>query len=62
MQAMNKAKEAMYGTLIASLVKTILLIILSLCKIGLYSLIISSVVNILIVTIHHYYYVRKCLR
>lgn len=62
MQAIGKAKEAMYGTLIGSLLKTILLVILSFTKIGLWGLIISSIVNIIYVTIQHYYYVNKYLK
>lgn len=62
MQAMNMAKEAMFGTLIGSIIKTSFLIILSLLKIGLWSLIISTVANILFITLHHYYYVKKKLK
>ena len=62
MQATGKAKEAMYGTLVGSLIKSILLIILSLCKIGIWGLIISSISNIIYTTIQHYYFVRKSLR
>lgn len=62
MQAMGKAKEAMYGTLVGSIIKTILLIILSFLKIGIWSLVISSIVNIIYVTIHHYYHVNKALK
>ena len=61
MQAMGKAKEAMYGTLVGSLIKTVLLIILSFMKIGLWGLVISSISNVIYVTIQHYYYVRKFL-
>lgn len=62
MQAMGYAKEAMIGTLIGSIIKTITLFILSLLKIGIWGLIISSIVNIIFITIHHYYYVFKPLR
>lgn len=62
LQAMGKAKEAMYGTLVGSLIKTILLIILSLMKTGLWGLIISSISNVIYVTIQHYYYVNKYLK
>lgn len=61
LQGMGKAKEAMYGTLIGSLIKTISLIILSFLKIGLWSLLISNILNILYVTIQHYYVVHKYL-
>lgn len=59
MQAMNKAKEAMQGTLYGSIIRTILLLILSLCHIGMWGLIISSIANILFITLHHFYYVFK---
>lgn len=62
MQAMGMAKEAMYGTLVGSLIKTILLIILSFSKIGIWGLVVSSIVNIIYVTIHHYLYVNKALK
>lgn len=57
MQAMNKAKEAMIGTLLGTIIKTCLLLIISLFKIGIWTLIISNLVNIIFITIHHYYYV-----
>lgn len=62
MQAIGRAKEAMYGTLVGGLIKTILLVILSLLKIGLWSLIIASIANIFYITIQHYYYVKKYLK
>ena len=62
MQAMNMAKEAMYGTLIGAIIKTITLLVLSLYHIGIWGLIISSIINILFITIHHYYYVFKTLK
>lgn len=62
MQAMGFAKEAMIGTLIGSTIKIILLFILSFMHIGMWSLIISSIANILFITIHHIYYVFKPLK
>ena len=62
MQAMGKSKEAMYDTLVGSLIKTFILIILSLAKIGLWGLIISSILNIVYVTIMHYLRVNKYLK
>ncbi len=61
MQAMNMAKKAMTGTLISSFIRIFLLFILSFFKIGLWGLVISSLINIIIVTIHHIYYVYKKL-
>ena len=62
MQAMGKAKEAMLGTLIGSILKTITLFFLSLCHIDMWGLIISSIINILFITLHHLYYVFKPLK
>lgn len=62
MQAMGKAKEAMFGTLLGSIIRTITLYILSLCHIGIWGLIISSILNILFITLHHFYYVFKPLK
>ena len=57
MQAMNKAKEAMIGTLTGTILKTILLFTLSLLKIGIWGLIIANLINIIYITSQHYYYV-----
>ena len=62
LNGMGYTKEAMKGTLYGGIVKIISLIIFSLFKIGLWSLPISSILNILIVTIHHIYYVNKYLK
>ena len=55
------SKEAMKGTLYGGIIKILSLIIFSLLKIGLYSLIISSILNIVVVTSHHLYHVKKQL-
>ena len=57
MQAMNKAKEAMLGTLYGSIIRCILLLTLSLLHIGLWGLLIATITNIIFITIHHFYYV-----
>ena len=57
MQAMNMANTAMIGTLIGSIIKLTLLFTLSYLKIGIWGLLISSLSNIIFITIHHYYYV-----
>lgn len=62
LNGMGYSKEAMKGTLYGGIIKIISLVIFSLCKIGLWSLPISSILNILTVTIHHIYYVRKYLK
>ena len=61
MQAMNMAREAMNGTLIGALIKTVLLFFLSYLHIGIWGLLIANIVNIIFVTIHHFYYVYKKL-
>ncbi len=58
---MGLAKEAMKGTLYGGIIKLISLSLLCLLKIGLWSLIISSILNIIVVTVHHIYHVKKNL-
>jgi len=62
LQAINKAKCAMYGTLLGSIIKNVLLFVLAICNYKIWSLIISTIVNILIVTIHHIIYAIKSFR
>ena len=57
MQAMNKAKEAMIGTLYGSIIRCILLLTLSFLHIGLWGLLIATITNIIFITIHNFYYV-----
>ena len=61
MTAVGLSKEAMKGTLYGGIIKILSLILFSLLKIGLWSLIISTILNILVVTTHHIYHVRKRL-
>lgn len=61
LNGMGYANVAMRGTLYGSIIKIISLIVFSLFRIGLWGLIISSILNILTVTIHHIYYVKKYL-
>ena len=62
LNGMGYSKEAMKGTLYGGTVKILSLIIFSLCRIGLWSLVISSILNIIVVTIHHIYHVKKYLK
>lgn len=62
LQAMNKARCAMNGTLTGAIIRTILLFIISFYKVGLWGLIIASISNIMYITIHHIYYVNKYLK
>ena len=59
LNGMGLSKEAMKGTLYGGIIKILSLIIFSLLKIGLWSLIISSILNIFIVTIQHNYHINK---
>lgn len=61
LQAMGKAKEAMRGTLIGTVVRTISLFCFSYLHIGLWGLIIASSLNILCTTFHQYKCVKKVL-
>lgn len=62
LQAMNKAKISMLGTLIGMILRTISLFIFSFCKIGLWSLIIATSINIIFVTFFDLYNVKKILK
>ncbi|MEG0026019.1 MAG: oligosaccharide flippase family protein [Bacilli bacterium] len=59
LQAINKAKEAMNGTLIGMLFRTSLLLICSFLHIGMGGLIIATSINIIIVTMHQAKHVKK---
>lgn len=61
LQAMGKAKDAMYGTIIGIIVRTSLLFILSLSKIGMWGLVISTGINIIFVTLFDLSRVKKHL-
>lgn len=62
LQAMNKSKQVMYDNILGIILKTILLYFLSLCHIGIYSFIIASSVNIITVSISHYFHIKKILK
>ena len=59
MQALNKAKDAFYSTLIGIIIKIMLMIILSYMHIGIYTLIVPTIINILYVTIFNIIKVKK---
>ena len=61
LQAMGKAKEAMNGTLIGTILRILSLFILSNMHIGLWSLVFSSGINMIVVTINQYLHVKKAL-
>lgn len=62
LQAMNKAKISMKGTLIGMIIRTLTLFIFSFLHIGLWSLIIATSFNIIFVTIYDYINVKKILK
>lgn len=62
MQAMGKSFVAMKGTLIGTILKLILLSVLTFLKIGLYGYITSILFNIVFVTIYQYYHINKYLK
>lgn len=61
LEATNHARDAMYDNLVGIIIKTIFLFLLSYLKIGLYSLLISMIINILTVTIRHILNIKKVL-
>lgn len=61
LQAINKSNQVMIDNIIGIIIKTILLFLLSYLQIGLYSLLIASCTNILIVTIKHIIHIKKSL-
>jgi len=58
LQAVDKSKEAMMGTLVGAIIKNILLILLPIYM-GMWGFIIASLVNIFYVTVQHMYYTKK---
>ncbi|MBP3635173.1 MAG: oligosaccharide flippase family protein [Bacilli bacterium] len=62
LQSLNKAKEAMMSTLVGIFIKIGLIIILSFLKIGLYPLIIATIVNMIYVTIFNYIKIKKVFK
>lgn len=62
MQALNKAKDAFNSTLIGIIIKISLMITLSYFHIGIYTLIIPTIINIIYVTIFNLIKVRKIFK
>ena len=58
LQAVDKSGVAMMGTLVGAIIKNILLVVLP-NFIGIWGLIVASLVNIFYVTLQHIYYARK---
>lgn len=59
LQAISKAKTCMLITLVSTIIKTISMAILSLCHIGMYSLVISEIINIIIVVLLLFKSIKK---
>ncbi len=62
LQAMNKSKKVMNANFYGIIIKLIIITILSLFKIGMYSLIIATIFNVIFITVLHYIDIRKCLK
>lgn len=62
LDALGKSKDAMIATLLGVITRSLLLIILSLLKIGLYGLIIAISINVLVVTFYSLKKVKKYLK
>lgn len=61
LQAMNKAKISLKGTLYGMIIRTILLFILSYLHIGIWGLILATGINIIFVTSFDYHHVNKII-
>ena len=61
LEATGNAKKVMYDNIIGIIIKTILLFSLSFLKIGLYSLLISMIINIIIVSGRHIINIKRIL-
>ena len=62
LQAMGSAKISMIGTFIGMILRTICLFIFSYFKIGLWSLLIATSINIIFVTLFDYYNIKRILK
>ena len=59
MQAMDKSKDAFKSTIIGTIIKISLIIVLSLLNFGIYSLIVALIVNMIYVTVFNYIKIKK---
>ena len=62
LQAIDKAKDAFISTLIGIIIKILLMILLSFMHIGIYALIIPTLINIIYVTIFNAYKIKKIFK
>lgn len=61
LQAIDRSKEALFTTIISSIIKLILIGVLSIFKIGIYGLIISIIVNLIISSFMDYKFLKGAL-
>ena len=61
LQALDESKKAMQITLIGSIIKMIIMTVLGFCKIGLFALVISEIINIIIVVYLNFKNVKKAI-
>lgn len=62
MQAINKSKESFYSTFIGMIIKLSLIIFLSYMNMGIYSLLISIIVNIIFVTLFNFIKIKRIFK
>ena len=62
LQSIGKAKDSFYSTLIGILIKILLMILLSFMHIGIYTLIIPTLINIIFVTLFNAYKLKKIFK
>ena len=62
LQAMGKAKDSMCGTIIGVSFKLITLVILCNLKIGLWGLVLSTSINVIVVTMYDFIKVKSSLK
>ena len=62
MQAMDMSKKVMFDNIFGIILKTVLLFVLSLLHIGMYGFVIASSVNIVVVSVSHYFHVKTALK
>lgn len=61
LQAINQAKHLFYSSLVGSIIKLSTIILFSFFHIGLYPLILSIIINVILVTFYNYYQLKKAI-
>lgn len=62
MQSINKTSITLKITIFTSIIKIITLFLFSLSKVGIYSLLVSEIINIILVVLLNYAYIKKFLK